>query len=72
VRAVAPSSCAPVFRPCLLTQLPELHTGTLGAPALGEGGAAPIAPPRPALSGCPCLLGKVTYFVMNYYPFFAV
>jgi hypothetical protein len=37
-----------VCSPGLLAQLPELHTGTLGAPASGEGGAAPIAPPRPS------------------------
>jgi hypothetical protein len=69
-RASLASSSAPVFRPCLLAQLPEPHTGTPGAPASGEGGAAPIAPPRPSralvvlASSCapvcgPCLLAQL-------------
>jgi hypothetical protein len=53
-RAVAASSCAPVCSPGLLAQLPELHTGTLGAPASGESGAAPIAPPRLKHARCRC------------------
>ena len=57
-RASLASGCAPVFRPCLLAQLPELHTGTLGAPASGEGGAAPIAPPRPPRAG---VRGTITH-----------